>query len=328
MPLFFWMLLMLAELKFVQGAVGKKDFLPALTHFVIEGGTVRGYNGTLALCTPIPFDIQCKPKAEPLVKAIANCTETVQLSMTAAGRLSVRSGKFKAFVDCSPADTVPHVLPEGDALELNGEALLQALKTLQPFIGDDASRPWTNGVLFRGCSAYATNNVTLIEYWVGTEFPRVMNIPRVTIKEMLRINEAPTHAQHTENSLTLHYTNGRWIRTQLLETEWPDLARILDRESNATPLNELIFAGVDVVKPFVDKMGRILFRKGSIQTHESEEEGAAYAIDDFNVEGAYNIDMLNLLKGVATKVDFSSYPDPCMFFGERVRGAIIGMRTL
>ena len=80
---------MLSELRFVQGAVAKKDFIPALTHFVIEDGAVRGYNGMLALCSPIPFNIACKPRADALVKAIANCTETVQLAMTAAGRLSV-----------------------------------------------------------------------------------------------------------------------------------------------------------------------------------------------------------------------------------------------
>ena len=44
---------MLKALKFVQGAVSKKDLVPALTHFRIENGTVRSYNGMLALCTPI-----------------------------------------------------------------------------------------------------------------------------------------------------------------------------------------------------------------------------------------------------------------------------------
>ena len=105
---------MLTELKFVQGAVAKKDFIPSLTHFIIEDGTVRGYNGMLALCSPLPFDIACKPKADSLVKAIANCAETVQLSLTPAGRLSIKSGKFKAFIDCIPDETTPHVQPEGE----------------------------------------------------------------------------------------------------------------------------------------------------------------------------------------------------------------------
>jgi DNA polymerase III sliding clamp (beta) subunit (PCNA family) len=316
---------MLAELKFVQGAVAKKDFLPALTHFVIENGTVRGYNGTLALCSPIPFDIACKPKAEPLVRAIGNCEQTVQLALTPAGRLSIKSGKFKAFVDCVEGDT-PHVMPEGEHVVIDGVALLQAIKTVSPFIGDDASRPWSNGVLLKGQSAFATNNITLVEYWTGMSVPFPINIPRAAIKEMLRINEAPESVQVTENAICFHYAGGRWLRTQLFATDWPDLSRVLDRPSTPVALDERLFEAVKVIKPFTDKMGRIMFRGGRVATHEDESEGAAYELEGFDHSGVYQMDMLNLLQGTAQRIDWSAYPAPCMFFGERLRGAIIGMK--
>lgn len=86
---------MLKELKFVQGAVGKKDLLPAMTHFQIQNGHVRSYNGTLALSSPLPFDIDCCPKAEQLVKAIGQCDEVITLSMTPGNKLRVQSGKFQ-----------------------------------------------------------------------------------------------------------------------------------------------------------------------------------------------------------------------------------------
>jgi DNA polymerase III sliding clamp (beta) subunit (PCNA family) len=316
---------MLTELKFVQGAVARKEFIPALTHFSISDGKVRGYNGMLALCSPIPFDITCNPKAVPLIKAIANCEQTVTLALTPAGRLSIKSGKFKAFIDCVEGDT-PHVNPEGDAVVMDGVALLQALKVLAPFIGDDASRPWCNGVLLLGQSAFATNNVILVEYWTGATFDRPINLPRAAIKEMLRINEAPTGVQMTDNSLTFHYEGGRWLRTQLLETKWPDLPRVLNRESNPKPLDPMLFEALEAVKPFVDKMGRILFQEGHIATHVDPTEGSSYDIDNFDHSGVYQIEMLNLLNGPVTSVDWSAYPNPCMFFGDRLRGAIIGMR--
>ena len=317
---------MLAELKFVAGSISKKDFVPALKHFVIEGGTVRGYNGTLALCTPIPFDLACKPRGEPLVRAIANCNETVQLSLTKAGRLSIKSGKFKAFIDCIEGET-PHVNPDGADVVINGHAILQALKTIAPFIGDDASRPWSNGVLLKGESAFATNNVTLVEFWTGSAVPAPINIPRSAVKEMLRINEAPLRAQMNENSVTFHYPGDRWIRTQLLTTEWPDLAKVLDRASVAQPLDIRLFEAIETIKPFVDKMGRILFRDGGIRTHAEDGEGGDFDIEGFNHEGVYQMDILNLLKDSAKTIDWSTYPSPCMFFGERLRGAIIGMRA-
>lgn len=316
---------MLSSLKFVMGAVAKKDLLPALTHFRIENGTVRGFNGTLALCSPIPLDIKCTPKAEPMVRAIGNCDDTVQMSMTPAGRLSIKSGSFKAFVDCVDGET-PHVEPEGEFLEVDGPALLTALKTVWPFVGDDASRPWTNGVLLRGQSAFATNNVTLVEFWVGSTFPREANIPRAAIREMIRINEAPVKVQIAENSISFHYEDGKWIRSQLYSTEWPDLTKVLNKESNPLPMDERLFTALGKLKSFTDKNGRILIGDGRVCTHEDLNTGASVEIPELVHKGIYNIEMLNILESVVTRIDWSLYPAPCLFFGDRIRGAIVGMR--
>lgn len=317
---------MLKELKFVQGAVAKKDFLPALTHFRIEDGFVRSYDGSLALCSPINFDIDCTPKAIPFVKAIQNCKDTVTLNMTAAGRLGIKSGKFKAYIECVEEET-PHVVPEGDDLEIDGEALLTALKTLSPFIGDDASRPWSNGILIDGPSAYATNNVTLVEYWIGGGFPLRINIPRDAVREMLRINEVPIRAQATDNSISFHYEDGRWIRTALLNSEWPDLGKVLNTESNPVPIDERIFEALDHIKPFTDKMGRVYIADDVIATTIEKEDGAAFEVPGLGFEGVYQLELLAKLKGIALQGDFTLYPKPCMFFGDSLRGAIIGLRS-
>lgn len=317
---------MLSELKFVQGAVAKKELIPTLTHFRIEGGTVRSFNGTLALCSPINLDIDCTPKAAPFVKAIQNCKETVTMSMTPAGRLSIKSDAFKAFIECVKEET-PHVMPNGKEFDIDGDALMKALKTISPFIGDDASRPWSNGVLLKGESAFATNNVSVIEYWVGSAFPIVCNVPKAAIREMLRINEPPQRAQVNDHSISFHYSDGRWIRTSLLDIAWPDLGKILDVPCAAEPIDERIYEALDTIKPFVDKLERVYIDGGIIATTLIEGEGASFEVPDFPHEGVYQLRILNLLKGVATSIDFTSYPKPCIFYGERLRGAIIGMRA-
>lgn len=317
---------MLAELKFVQGAVAKKELVPTLTHFRIENGTVRSFNGTLALCSPIKLDIDCTPRAEPFVKAIQNCKETVTMKMTPAGRLGIKSGSFKAFIECVEEET-PHVVPEGEEFDIDGEALLKALKTISPFIGDDASRPWSNGVLLKGQSAYATNNVSLIEYWIGSTFPIVCNVPRAAIREMIRINEPPERAMVNDVSISFMYSDGRWIRTSLLDIDWPDLNKILDVSCQATAIDGLLYEGLDTIKPFVDKLERVYITKGVMSTTLVEGEGASFDLPDFPHEGVYQLRILNLLKSVATSIDFTLYPKPCIFYGDRLRGAIIGMRT-
>lgn len=315
---------MLKELKFVMGAVAKKDLIPAMTHFCIEDGRVRSYNGLVALSSPIPFDINCHPKAETLFRAIENCEDTISLYMTPGGKLGVKSGAFRALVPCIEESTV-HVEPDGDRVEIDGEILLKALKVLEPIIGDDAARPWQAGVLLRGHSAFATCNVVLVEYWLGVDFGHVVNIPGLAVREMIRINEPPSHAQLTDTSISFHYSDGRWIRTQMLPTDWPDLAKILERNSNQQPVDTRIFGAMEKLKKFTDKLGRIYFTDGVAHTMTDPEDGMCYRMEGSHMSGVYHREMLCLLDGLATTADFTTWPKPCIFQGDRLRGAIIGM---
>lgn len=317
---------MLKELKFVQGAVAKKDFIPAITHFAIRDGTVRAFNGIIALSSPIACNLNCTPKAIPMIHAIGKCTDTITMTLTQAGRLNIRSGNFKAFIDCVE-ETNSHLEPEGERLEIDGEELLKAFKSIQNFIGTDASRPWSMGILLKGQSAFATNNICLVEYWLGTEFPHVVNIPRSAIAEIVRINEPPLYCQIAENSLSFHYDDGKWLRTQLYETEWPDLGKVLNVESNPTFIPSELFIGLANLKPFVNEYRQVILSENKIRTHNDETEGAAFELDWIHKDAIFSIDMLQLLEGVATSADFNR-DGASMFFGERLRGAIIGMRIM
>jgi len=315
---------MLKQLKFVQGAVAKKDLLPAMTHFRIEDGTVRSYNGRMAISSPINLDIACCPKAEPMVKAIGNCDESVRMTLTTGGRLSIRSGKSTWFVPTIEGET-PHVMPEGDHVEFNGAAFLDACKALWPFVGNDASRQWARGILLNEHSAFATNNTCLVEYWLGVRMPFVVNVPREAIKEIVRIDEPPTHAQLDSTSMTFHYTDGRWIRTQLLDTTWPDLTKILDKPSSPVPVPPDLFDGLAVLRSSVDGASRVYMVDGKLRTSLEEGTGAVYDLGHEQT-GCYNVAMLELLRDVVTQIDMGQYPGPALFFGDKIRGAITGYR--
>lgn len=317
---------MLKELKFVQGAVARKDLLPAMTHFRIEKGTVRSYNGAMAISAPIPLDIDCCPRADAMVRAIGSCQEATMISLTPNGRLSVRSGKFRAIVETIQGET-PHVEPEGELVQFDGAAVVNAFRILEPFIGTDASRPFTNGVLLHEGSAFATNNTCLVQYWLGAAFPLRVNVPRAVIKEVLRIDEPPTHGQVTADSITFHYPDGRWLRSQLLSTEWPldIISKLLDQPHNAQPLPEDFFPGLATLRGMTDGAARVYMSDCAMRTDVDPEEGAVYEIG-LPSEGLYNMHMLTLLEGVVSSIDFTRYPEPALFFGDNIRGAIIGMR--
>lgn len=319
---------MINDLKFVRGAIAKKDIIPALTHFRINGGRIKGHNGVITISSPIDLGIDCQPKANDFIKAIELCQGTVHMSMTPAGRLTVKSGKFKSHINCVEED-FPDVEPEGEVYELAGN-LLDALKVLEPMIAEDASRPWARGILFRGPFAHATNNVVICQYWLGYDFPFDLVIPHGAVNELLRIGVEPISMQMTETSVTFHFPGERWFRTQTNSTEWPDISRVLDKENiQELDLPPSFFDDLELLRPFVDELNRLYFVPGAIATHTDEGLGARVEHDSaflatFPDEGCYNLNLMRLLKGVATKFDFNQ--SPALFFGESLRGAIMPMR--
>lgn len=325
---------MLDALRFVQGSVAKKDFLPALSHFVIENGTVRGYDGTMAICSPINLDLSCKPKADTFVKAIAACGDgTITLTMTPAGRLSVKCGKHRFLIDCHPEEETPHAKPDGAYLyELGGAAKVfyDALQKIEPFVGNDASRPWSNGVLIDGKQMFATNNVILANIWTGIDFPHKVCIPHKAVKELIRVKQAPVSVQLAKTAITFHFEDKRWIRTQLIDSMgWPDIGKVLDRPpaNQPKPIDPELFPAIKTLKPFVDKLSRVYFDKGAVTTTLSDEGGARVEVASVEYEGVYGIEMMLLLEGAATSIDWTNYPKACLWFGDKIRGAIIGLKS-
>lgn len=317
---------MLKDLKFVAGSISRKDLVQALSHFRIENGTVRGFNGTIGLCSPINLDLDVTPKADQFIKAVQTCEDTIALHVTNTGKLSLKSGKFKALIECIEKESFPEIFPQGDFVTIQ-PGFLDTIKRLSVFISDDASRPWSRGILFKGQSAFATNNIVLAESWLGYDFPVTVNIPKTAINELLRINEEPISLQMTENRISFHFEGERWLCSQTYETQWPDLARVLNTESEPKELPANLFEDVESLIPFTDNFTKVFFSNGLISTTENNDSGASVDNAEINFNGLYDARQLLLLRDVATKADFNLYPAPCMFFGEKIRGAIVGMRA-
>ena len=316
---------MLEALNFVKGSVAKKDLLPELTHFCIENFTIKGFNGHISLCSPIDCNLTVAPKADAFIKAVETCKDTVALSMTDNNRLTVKSGKFKAFIECIES-TFPHIQPEGQGVALT-TPLLEVFRLLAPFIAQDASRPWATGLLFHGQSAFATNNIIVIEKWLHDVFPITVNFPVAAIKEVLRLKENPVAMQQSDTSLTLHFEESRWLRTNLNSLEWPDVTQILNVQSNPAPVPDNFFEALESLAPFTDDLDRVFFVGDALATSIEKNEGAAVEVIGLPFQGCFQLKQLLSLKGVATQFDFQLYPKPCTFFGDDVRGAIVGIRT-
>jgi len=321
----------LKALRFVQGAISNKTLLPEMKHFLIRGGEVKSFNGSMALCSPLSYDLECAPMAVHFIQAINHCEDVTSLGLTANNRLRVQSGNFKAFVECVEIDDLPMQNPEGDIVTVDGVALLEALEALRPFVGSDASRPWTNGILLRGQSAFATNNVCLVQYWLGVQLPFTANVPMNAIKEILRIGLPPASLQISDRSITFHYEDGRWIRSQLFSLAWPETLEALleqDQPSRTMPLvGQDMRDGADALRHFMQRDARVFFRNGAIHTSQVDGEGASYAVEGLPGAGVYRLEMLRLVLAAAERADFAKYPEPSPFYKGRLRGLILGQNA-
>jgi DNA polymerase III sliding clamp (beta) subunit (PCNA family) len=317
----------LEALRFTKGGVARKDFVPALQHFHIQNGRILGYNGNIALSSPIDINLSCRPKAAQFIKAIHTCRDPlVSIYMTKQNRLAIKSGGFIAYVDCVEESEFPDVKPSGEFIKLPGD-MLETIYTLAPFIAEDASRSWARGILFRNKSAYATNNVIIVERFLRTQFPVEINIPEETIYEIIRIKEEPIKLQLDSNSVTFHFQGDRWLRSSLYDTKWPDVSPIFERPSNPIPFPDMFYIALEDLIAFLDDLHRVYFVGDRVATEPTvNETGASSMVPGMNLTGCYNMEQLKLLGPVADKIDFSTFPGPCLFTGHKLRGAIIGMQ--
>ena len=316
---------MLKTLKFVRGAVATKDYVPVLTHFCIRQGRILGYNGRIALNSPIALDLEANPRAEQFVRAIATCEQEVALSVTPAGRLAIASGGFKAFIDCT-TEPYPDVRPSGQHVYPTGH-FVAALRRLLPFVAEDASRPWAMGILLHEYSAYATNNILIAEGWLGFKFPVTINLPKTTAEELLRIGEEPIGMQVDAASITFYYEGDRWLHSVLYTTAWPDVTKILARFDTTRRWEKVpveLFKSLKDLRPFVDDAGRIHVSPAGSATSTDTGSGASVMLPLWDKSMCFNVDQLMLLDGVAQWLNPDEHP--YLWIGEGIRGAIAAMR--
>lgn len=317
---------MLDNLKFVQRAVKVKTLDPELKHYRLGAGRVTAFNGRMALSAPLDLDIEACPDASTFYHAIAACKDTVAIHLTDKGRLAVRSGGFRAFIPCLE-QLFYDAKPEGDLFDVP-DGFLDAMETVYPFISEDASREWSMGALVSEGTVLATNNVTLLQVWIGHALP-TFNLPRYAVWELLRIKEAPIKVQVSPFSATFHYTGDRWFRTQLMSSEWPfdRLQGILSVDCSPKAIPPGFSEAVDTISGFLgDRSYAVYFIDDGLCTKRRvEDDGVHLKLEGVPNGPVFNVQQLLLLSKVAETIDFSLYPNPALFFGKNLRGAMAGM---
>jgi hypothetical protein len=126
-----------------------------------------------------------------------------------------------------------------------------------------------------------------------------------------------------EKSFTFHFEDGSWIKSQLYDEEYPDVGEILNKPTNAWPVPDHFYEAVDAVSGFSEN-DSVYFRDRAFWSHSEAAVATSYEIEGLPTGPIFAGKYLKMLQGVAERIDFQTYPSMAYFFGDNVRGVVMG----
>lgn len=322
---------MIDLLKIVNGAVATKDVVPVLNNFCLyrslfnNKGRIQGGNGVVCIDAPFEHPIkECTVNASRFIKAIEACGEMPDFDITPTGRLSIKKGKFKAYLATLPITDYPIISQEGTLVKVK-PTFVDAIASIKQFVSEDASRVWSMSVLISGGYLYATNNVIVVRVPYELDYEYDVSLPIDAVNRIIDIQELPSACYVSELSFTLEYRD-MWMRSQLTNAPWPGVSQLFDGFSVDVVVPPDLKSAVEKVKSFCVNEKFPVIKLGEEVATDSADEGAS--MSGFELpKASFHADQLTKVLSVATHIDFSTYPKPCFFKGKGIEGMIIGIRT-
>lgn len=310
------------ELLKTLGFIADKD-----TDLVVINGVLR--------CETIPLTVVGH---SPELAGLSFCTNlhkfaqaykaaghNVGIALTKAGKIKISSGAFKALLP-NKKDKITAItdMPYTGHQPLP-EILLEKLKEISAFIGDDFMRPWMNSVLIKDQKAYATTNPVMIE----TDIPNMpaMMLPGFLVKFLVKVKKIPVGYSLTDNGLFLRLENNLFVRSSLLENKWPLVDKMIPKRdaqkayTAASGLKE----NLDRLLPLCpDKdFPKIYLDDKGMRTEALEIEASINNI--VFKECVIHAHNLALVLTKATAIDLNAWPNAMHWVGDDCQGLLIGL---
>lgn len=195
-------------------------FLPILScvHVYTTPGGNRLQVGNGRYSVDVPTDLpEMTVDGGRLVAALAACKEQPVFTVTESN-VNVKAGRVRARIARNPTEyPLVQPVPIGDTHITD---VGDVLGRLEPFAAEDASRPWATSICLSGGFAYATNNVALVRCPLPVPVPLPVNIPATVVPAV--VQRGPVVDIGCDgNAVTFYYADSSWVRTSLIEGEWP-----------------------------------------------------------------------------------------------------------
>ena len=319
-------------LRLVRGAVSTKDLVTVLTHLAIKDASVTSFDGAMSIMAPCDDigHLSCTVPADRFIAAIDACesaTPTITLVDGAlhvtATRVAIKmpTGDIAAFPFADSLSVKMRVMPH----------LLDVLRELRPFVGNDASRPWASGILFRENVAAATNNTIVALKTLPSKVPQEFILPLFAVDELLRIGQEPKVYALDGNNVAFYLERGAVLKSRLIDGAWPrsSVALVQELSEGAAfgPVPDGLAKGIETLLPFVAdlKTPIIEFADTLVRTLDADVQGTLSGFSNLG-KCRFRAEPLITTLHSAVYADFSRFPRvPWRNSDASLCGVLVGM---
>ena len=295
------------------------------------------YNGQIAAGYPIVEELNLCPKIDKLEAALKQCGDHIIIVENENQTINVMTQKFRANIPCLDRNSLGQMVPDAPIQTGNFDVLKEAFKVCAALASENAERVVEASLLLENETCSGTNGTALLQYWHGLNvFPPGGIVLPVsfakavikTDKEIVGIGGNWNAELGALDSLTFHFSNGAWLKTQCYNDRWPSLAPILDIPSSPKTVPVGLFKAIENVTEFIEnESGAVYLRPNFIYSHIDHSVGAEFKVPDLDgVNKTLNAKLVKKVAPFITSIDLTTYEDKVMFFGDKLRGAFMAMR--
>lgn len=290
-------------------------------HSLIANNWIMASNGVITAGHKIETELVASPNTQLLHAALIHAGNKLAITQAANGELMVKSNQFNSTIPVAAQGSLQVSMPDPPQIQI-GTTIKDGFDIVAPIAKESAQTVESATIKLQSGSMFATNRNVIIEFWHGWQIP-VFIIPRKSVDAFRKSEHEMTAIGFSANSLTIWYGDTAWIKTQVINEEWPDMSKILDQfQYTFVPVPAGLKMAIEAVLPHSpDEM--VHFDAGHVYSHERNEmlSGAVVPCNDVTRPGAV------IGKNMLYVLEHATHWDPIpsnaiMFMGINLRGAI------
>lgn len=320
---------MKAELAKIRRALARQDIVPELTRYFVYDRTIRAYDGRFVACCPCAYEgtfLVPSKEFELLLDRIP-AEPSIRLNPE-DNTLVIKSGRMRGQIRLLPHTDLAYPQP-GPHWDRPPDNFLEALRLTRPFVSDNAIHQWALCISLEFNVMRATTNVSLVEVDCFDLDGAGQLLPCWAVDYLLSREEKLCGIQLTTEYAAFCWADGSWMRTQLIQGEFPAIARQLFEDFTLPTwrITDEWRAAYESISSLTES--EVSIRADRIVGTHGVGTGEHFVLDvplGENTETKFDPKFMDTVIKTATSINFAAYPNPVPFTAPGLRGVIVGRR--